>query len=93
MKPGIELVRLIAVILITFTHTRNNLESGFTYFIVEELPKYGTAILSIISGYLYYTISRHKAGLFDKKIKSFLKIKKGSKLTKVYFYLLFSQIN
>ena len=70
MKPGIELVRLIAVILITFTHTRNNLESGFTYFIVEELPKYGTAILSIISGYLYYTISRHKAGLFDKKIKS-----------------------
>ena len=70
MKPGIELVRLIAVILITFTHTRNNLESGFTYFIVEELPKYGTAILSIISGYLYYTISRHKTGLFDKKIKS-----------------------
>lgn len=70
MKPGIELVRLIAVILITFTHTRNHLESGFTYFIVEELPKYGTAILSIISGYLYYTISRHKTGLFDKKIKS-----------------------
>ena len=33
----------MAVILITFTHTRNNLESGFTYFIVEE-P--GTAILS-----------------------------------------------
>jgi hypothetical protein len=70
MKPGIELVRLIAVILITFTHTRNHLESGFTYFVVEELPKYGTAILSIISGYLYYTISRHKTGLFDKKIKS-----------------------
>ena len=70
MKPGIDVVRLIAVILITFTHTRNNLESGFTYFIVEELPKYGTAILSIISGYLYYTISRHKTDYLIRKLKA-----------------------
>lgn len=70
MKPGIELVRLIAVILITFTHTRNNLESGLVHFIIEKLPTYGTAILSIISGYLYYTVSRKKPGLLSKKIKS-----------------------
>lgn len=70
MKPSIELIRLIAVILISFTHTRNDLESGITYFIVERLPLYGTAILSIISGYLYYSVSRKKKDLFFKKIKS-----------------------
>lgn len=70
MKPSIELIRLLAVVLITFTHTRNDLESGSLYFIVEKLPTYGTAILSIISGYLYYTISRNKEGLFKKKVKS-----------------------
>lgn len=70
MKSSIELIRLIAVILITFTHTRNELESGPAYFIIEKLPTYGTAILSIISGYLYYTVSRKKGKLFKKKIKS-----------------------
>lgn len=70
MNPSIELIRLLAVILITFTHTRNDLESGSLYFIVEKLPLYGTAILSVISGYLYYTVSRKKAGLFKRKIKS-----------------------
>lgn len=70
MKPSIELIRLIAVVLIIFTHTRNNLESGIIYFIVERLPIFGTAVLSIISGYLYYTVSRKKNNLFQKKIKS-----------------------
>lgn len=70
MKPSIELIRLLAVVLITFTHTRNDLESGSLYFIVEKLPTYGTAILSIISGYLYFIISRKKRNLLQKKIKS-----------------------
>lgn len=70
MKPSIELIRLIAVILISFTHTRNELESGTIFFIVERLPMFGTAILSIISGYLYYSVSRKKKGLFLKKVRS-----------------------
>lgn len=70
MKSSVELIRLIAVVLIVFTHTRNELENGFAYFIVERIPTFGTAILSIVSGYLYFEISRHKNNLFLKKIKS-----------------------
>lgn len=70
MKSSIEFIRLIAVILIVFTHTRNELENGIAYFIVERIPTFGTAILSIISGYLYFEISRHKPFLFFRKIKS-----------------------
>lgn len=70
MIPSIELIRLIAVIFITFTHTRHEFESGTFFFIIEVLPTYGTAILSIISGYLYYVISRKKSDLFLKKVKS-----------------------
>ena len=70
MKSSIELIRLIAVILIVFTHTRNELEYGIAYFIVERIPTFGTAILSIISGYLYFEISRHRQNLFFRKIKS-----------------------
>lgn len=70
MKSSIELIRLIAVILIVFTHTRNELKYGIFYFIVEIIPTFGTAILSIISGYLYYETSRHKDNLFFRKIKS-----------------------
>src|SRR5699024_10105764 len=40
------------------------------YFLVEVIPTFGTAILAIISGYLYYEISRHKQKLFLRKIKS-----------------------
>ncbi len=71
MKPSIELIRLVAVILITFTHTRNNLQSGYVFFVVEKLPLLGTAILSIVSGYLYYTVSQKKR-IFIKKIKTLL---------------------
>ena len=70
MNSSIELIRLIAVILIVFTHTRNDLESGMAYFIVEGVPTFGTAILSIISGYLYYKISRKGSNIFLKKVKS-----------------------
>ncbi len=70
MKFSIEFIRLIAVILITFTHTRNDFGEGLSYLIFRELPTYGTAILSIISGYLYYTVSRKRQGLFKRKIKS-----------------------
>lgn len=71
MKHNIELMRLVGVILITFTHTRHNLEKeGLFYFIIEELPKLGTLILSLISGYLYWEISRSKSNLLSKKIKS-----------------------
>ncbi len=72
MNPSIELIRLIAVILITFTHTRHDLSSGLLYTIVEKIPTYGTAILSIISGYLYYTVSKDKNNLWLSKIKSLL---------------------
>uniref|UniRef100_UPI00404AB3AF acyltransferase family protein n=1 Tax=Flavobacterium sp. TaxID=239 RepID=UPI00404AB3AF len=70
MKSSIELIRLLAVILITFTHTRNELSSGFTYVIFEEIPRFGTAILSIISGFLYVKVSNKEPNLFRKKIKS-----------------------
>ena len=70
MKSSIELIRLVAVIMITFTHTRHNLDSGATYFIIETLPLYGTTILSVISGFLYYTVSRKKNNLFNKKVKT-----------------------
>lgn len=70
MKYSIELIRLIAVILITFTHTRNDFEEGLAHFIFRELPTFGTAILSIVSGYLYYTVSRKRKGLLKRKIKS-----------------------
>lgn len=72
MKSSIELIRLIAVILIVFTHTRNNLTHGVTYFIIEKIPTFGTAILSIVSGYLYYEVSRLKPNLFFSKVKSLL---------------------
>lgn len=70
MKSSIELIRLIAVILVVFTHTRNELTSGIAYFIIEKIPTIGTAILSIVSGYLYFEVSRFKKNLFLKKIKS-----------------------
>lgn len=70
MKSSIELIRLIAVILIVFTHTRNELENDIAYFVFEKIPTFGTAILSIVSGYLYFEISRQKNNLFIKKVKS-----------------------
>lgn len=72
MKYSIELIRFTAVILITFTHTKHELTDGIFYFFIEEIPKYGTVILSVISGFLYWKISKSKKSLFSKKIKSLL---------------------
>ena len=70
MKGNIELLRIVCVVLLVFTHTRHNFEDGIMHFILYDLPKYGTLVLSIISGYLYYSISRKNKNLFEKKIKS-----------------------
>ncbi len=73
MKYSIELVRLLAVILITFTHTRHSItseDSKLIHFIVEELPTIGTVLLSLVSGYLYFKISYHKPQLFLSKVKT-----------------------
>ena len=70
MKGNIELLRIVCVVLLVFTHTRHNFDDGIMHFILYDLPKYGTLILSIISGYLYYSISRRNKNLFEKKIKS-----------------------
>ena len=67
---SIELMRLIAVMLITLTHARSDVDSDWANFILRELPTYGTAILSIVSGYLFFKISRHQENLFMKKVKS-----------------------
>lgn len=71
-NSGIEITRLCAVILITFTHTTHSVESGLLFVILEQLPTFGTAILSVISGYLYIVVSSKKPDLFQKKVKSLL---------------------
>jgi peptidoglycan/LPS O-acetylase OafA/YrhL len=69
-KQGIEILRLVAIILITFIHTKHNFESGISYYITEVLPKFGTLTLSIVSGYLYWTITKNNKSVFSKKVKS-----------------------
>ena len=72
MKGSFEFARLICVFLLIFTHTRHNYSEGLAYFILEEVPKTGTLILSLISGYLYYSVSRKNKNIFKKKFKSLL---------------------
>ena len=72
MNYSIEVLRLIAIILITFTHTKHNLVSGNFYFIIEEVPKYGTPLLSIISGYLYWKTINFGKSIIPKKINTLL---------------------
>ena len=72
MKGSFEFARLTCVLLLIFTHTRHNYSEGLTYFILEEVPKIGTLILSLISGYLYYSVSRKNKNIFEKKVKSLL---------------------
>lgn len=67
----IEFMRIAGVILITFTHMRHDFTEGLPYFILEILPKYGTLLLSIISGYLF-CMSPFGGNLLQKKIKSLL---------------------
>lgn len=72
MKYSIELIRLLAVVLITLTHTRHSIteDSTFAYFLVEQLPTVGTILLSIISGYLFQKISFKRSELFMNKVKT-----------------------
>lgn len=60
MNYSLELIRLISVILITFTHTRNSFTNGIPFFLFEQLPQIGTVVLSVISGYLYIRITSSK---------------------------------
>jgi len=69
---SIEIIRLTAVILITFTHIRHTFESGFMYVFLEQVPLYGTLILSIISGFLYAEVTARKPDLLRKKVRSLL---------------------
>ena len=38
MKYNLEFLRLIAVILVTFTHTRNNFTGGWEMLVFEDIP-------------------------------------------------------
>lgn len=67
----IEFMRIAGVILITFTHIRHDFTSGIPYFVLEILPRYGTLLLSVISGYLF-CMNPPTGNLLIKKIKSLL---------------------
>ena len=69
MKYNLEFLRFFAVILVTFTHTRNNFTGGWEMLVFEDLPKIGTIVLSIISGYLYSEVSFDRKILFKDKLK------------------------
>lgn len=69
MKYNLEFLRLFAVILVTFTHTRNNFTSGWEMLVFEDFPKIGTLVLSIISGYLYSEVTYNRKNLLKDKLK------------------------
>ena len=71
-KHGVEVLRLVAIILITFIHTKHSFVSGISYYVIEILPKFGTLTLSIVSGYLYWTVTKNKNNVFSKKVKSLI---------------------
>jgi hypothetical protein len=74
MNFTIELIRLVAVMLITFTHVRHGFSEGPMYYVLEVVPKFGTLILSVVSGYLFNEISNknNKTSLTRRKIRSLL---------------------
>ncbi len=69
MKYNLEFLRLIAVILVTFTHTRNNFTGGWEMLVFEDFPKIGTLVLSVVSGYLYSEVSYNRKNLLKDKFK------------------------
>ena len=69
MNYTIEIIRLVAVILITFTHIRHNFTDGPMFYMLEVIPKYGTLILSLVSGYLYNEISSKNFQSYLQKIE------------------------
>lgn len=64
-------MRIIGVTLITFTHIRHNFTEGPFFFILETVPRYGTFILCIVSGYLFAQ-KPNTENLLRKKITSLL---------------------
>ncbi len=72
MNYSLEVIRLLAVILITFTHTKNDFHTGIPQFLFQELPLLGTILLSLISGFLYYKVSKNKNNLLRHKVKTLL---------------------
>ncbi|MEX0719579.1 MAG: hypothetical protein WD059_02850 [Balneolaceae bacterium] len=72
MYYSIELIRLLSVILITFTHIRHNFSDGVMNIFLDQIPMYGTLILSVISGFLYAEVTSRKDGLLNKKVRSLL---------------------
>lgn len=72
MNYNIELIRLIAVILITFTHTKQDFKDGIGVFILEDLPRIGTILLSVVSGYLYWETVKKNRFSIRKKFKTLL---------------------
>lgn len=69
MKYNLEFLRFFAVILVTFTHTRNNFTGGWEMLVFEDFPKIGTLVLSVISGYLYSEVTYDRKNLFRDKLK------------------------
>ncbi|WP_196889397.1 acyltransferase family protein [Aureivirga sp. CE67] len=72
MNYNLEFIRFLAVILITFTHTKHDFTEGIFHTIIEIIPTYGTVILSIISGYLYWKYSKNKPNLIRKKFNNLI---------------------
>lgn len=72
MKGNIELIRIVAVVLIAFTHTRHNIDNGVFYMLFETVPTFGTPILSVISGYLFWKYTKRSNSIFNKKVSTLL---------------------
>lgn len=72
MKYNLEILRLLAVVAITFIHTRHQFVDARFAFYITEIPRLGTLVLSIISGYLFYITSQNKTTIIRSKVKSLL---------------------
>lgn len=72
MKYNLELLRLIAVVLITLTHSKIIFTDAVNIFLFNYLPTIGTPVLTLISGYLYSEVSFRRKDLLQNKIKTLL---------------------
>lgn len=72
MKYNLELLRLIAVCLITLTHSKIEFTDPQNIFLFEYLPMIGTPVLTLISGYLFAEVSIMRKDLLKNKIKTLL---------------------
>lgn len=72
MKYNLELLRLIAVCLITLTHSKIQFTDSANIFLFNYLPTIGTPVLTLISGYLFAEVSIKRKELLNNKIKTLL---------------------